>query len=170
MVLQGELNRMHEWAVKWQMDFNINKCNTLHISKHNTGNKYTLSGVDIGKSNSERDLGVLVSQDLRPREQCISAGNRANMVLGFITRSVSNRSADVILRLYLALVRPHLDYAVQFWSLYYRMDIDKLEAVQRRMTKMIQGIRNLFHKDILKYLNLHCLERRKVKGRSDRSV
>ena len=57
MVLQDELNIMHEWAVKWQMDFNINKCNILHVGKHNTGNRYNLSGVDIGKSNSEKDLG-----------------------------------------------------------------------------------------------------------------
>ena len=75
---------------------------------------YTLGGVDIDKSNSEKDLEVLLSQDLRPREQCISAKNRANRVLGFITKSVSNRSADVILRPYLALIRLHLEYAVQF--------------------------------------------------------
>ena len=53
-----------------------------------------------------------------------------------------------MLRLYLALVRPYLDYAVQFWSLYYRMDINRLEAIQRRMTKMIHGIKNLDYKDI----------------------
>ena len=71
-----------------------------------------ITAVDIGKSNSEKSLGVLVSQDLRPREQCISARNKDNRVLDFITRNVSNRSADVILRLYLALVRPHSDYDV----------------------------------------------------------
>ena len=52
MVLQSELNRMHEWAVKWQMDFDINKCSSLHVGRHNTGNRYTLDGVDISKSNS----------------------------------------------------------------------------------------------------------------------
>ena len=110
----------------------FNKCSTLHVGRHNTGNRYILGGVDIGKYNLEKDLGVLGSQDLRPREQCISARNRANSVLDFITRRVSNRSAEVIRRLYLALARP-----------YYKMDIDKLEAVQGRMTKMIQGIRSL---------------------------
>ena len=55
-----------------------------------------------------------------------------------------------------------MDYAMQFWSPYYRMDIDELEAVQRRMTKMIQGIGNLTYKDRLKYLNLHSLEKRRV--------
>ena len=126
------------------------------MGRHNTGNRYTLGGVDISKLNSE--------EDLRPREQCISAGNRANSVLGFITMRIRNKSVDVILRLYLALVRPHLDYGAQFWSLYYRMDIDKLEAVQRRMTKMIQRIRNLTYKDRLKHFNLHSLERRRVRG------
>ena len=52
------------------------------------------------------------------------------------------------------LFRPHLDYVVQFWFLYYRMDIDKIEAVQKRITKIIQGIRNLIYKDRLKHLNL----------------
>ena len=102
VVLQDKLNRMHEWTVKWQTDFDINRCSTLEIDT------YILDGVDIGKSNLEKDLGVLVSQYLRPREQRISDRNRANRVLDFITRSVSNRSADVLLRLYLTLIRPHL--------------------------------------------------------------
>ena len=50
------------------MDFDINKCSTLHIGIHNTGNRYTPDRFDIGKSNSEKDLGLLVSQNLRPRE------------------------------------------------------------------------------------------------------
>ena len=137
------------------MDFNTSKCSVLHIDKHNTESRYTLNGAVLRKLYSERDLGVLVSQDLRPREQCISASNKANRILGFIKRTVTNRTPEVILKLYLALVRPHLDYAVQFWSPYYRMDINRLEAIQRRMTKMISGIRNLEYKDRLDRLQLH---------------
>ena len=76
---------------------------------------------------------------------------------------MTNRSSGVILRLYLALVRPHLDYAAQFWSSYYRKDIGSLGAVQRKMT-MIQGMINLSYKDGLKRLNLHFLERRGARG------
>ena len=106
-----------------------------------------------------RDLGVQVSSDLRPRKQYTEARNRANRVLGFIGRSIKSRSAEVIWKLYLALVRSHLDYVVQFWSPYYRIDIALLESVQRRMTKMIQGIRNISYEGRLKLLKLHSLER-----------
>ena len=66
-VLQ-ELNMMNEWAVKWLLEFNVNKCSALHIGKHNTENRYTLDRVEIGKWNSQKDIGVLVSHDVRPRE------------------------------------------------------------------------------------------------------
>ena len=90
--------------------------------------------------------------------------DRANKILGFISRCVTNRSSEVTLRLYLALVRLHLDYAVQFWFPYYSKDIGSLEAVQRRMTKMIQGLRNLPYRDWLKRLYLHILERGRARG------
>ena len=77
---------------------------------------------------------------------------------------MTNRSSEIILRLYLALVRLHLDYAAQFWSHYYSKDIGSLEAVQRIMTKMIQELRNLPYKDRLKHLNLHSLERKMARG------
>ena len=125
---------------------------------------YTLHNFEIMKSQCERDLGVLVSGNLKPKEQCVAVRNKANRILGFISRSVSYRSEEVILKLYLALVRPHLDFAVQFWSPYYRMDIESLERIQRRMTKMIHNIRNLPYEDRLKKLNLHSLERRRVRG------
>ena len=83
---------------------------------------HNISKVTLNRLECERDLGVQVSSDLRPRKQCIEARNRINRC-GFIGRSVKNRSAEVILKLYLALVRPHFDYAVQFWSPYYKMDI-----------------------------------------------
>ncbi|MCP4269716.1 MAG: hypothetical protein GY777_29780, partial [Candidatus Brocadiaceae bacterium] len=135
--LQMDLDVLHEWANKWQMEFNVNKCKVLHMGRTAEDSIYKLDNLDISNSACEKDLGVMVSRDLKPRQQCISVKNKANRVLGFISRSVSNRTEKVILQLYLALVRPHLDYAVQFWSPFYRMDIQSLESVQRRMTKMI---------------------------------
>ena len=164
IVLQKDLDQLVEWSEKWQMKFNIEKCKVLKLGRLDNGSRYQLDNLDISISECERDLGVMVSKDLKPRQNCINVRNKANRVLGFISRSVSNRSASVIMQLYLALVRPHLDYAVQFWSPYYRMDINSLEGIQRRMTKMIHNIRNLPYEGRLKHLNLHSLERRRVRG------
>ena len=93
----------------------------MSVGKGNRPVDYTLNDNSLGRSYSVRNLGVQINSDLRPRVQCIIARNRANKILG-----LTNRSSEVILRLYLALVRPHPDYAAQFWSPYYRKDICSL--------------------------------------------
>ena len=158
--LQNDLNKLYEWSEKWQMKFSVEKCKMIKMGTVIDNTVYKLNNLDIGSSKCERDLGVLVSNNLKPREQCIAVRNKANRILGYISRTVSNRTDEVILKLYLALVRPHLDYAVQFWSPFYRMDIEFLERIQRRMTKMIHNIRNISYEDRLRKLNLHSLERR----------
>ena len=58
-----------------------------------------------------------------------------------IYRCISNRSKEVILPLYVTLVRPQLEYCVQFWAPHFRRDMDNMERVQRRATHMIGGSR-----------------------------
>ena len=70
--------------------------------------------------------------------------NKANLMLGIISRGVSYKSAEVISKLYRAYVRPHLEYCIQFWSPINVKDADKLEGVQRRTTKMIPSLRKLY--------------------------
>ena len=84
------------------------------------------------------------------------------VVMVMVVIATQENTACHIYIYYLVLIRPHLDYIVQFWSPHYRMD--KLEAVQTRMTEIIQGKRNLTYKDRLKHLNLHSLERRRIRG------
>ena len=137
LALQRDIDQLVEWLEKWKMKFNIEKCKVLKLGSSASGTRYELDNLEIGISECERDLEIKVSKDFKLRQHCNNVRNKANRVLGFISRCVSNRSASVILH-YLALVRPHLDYAVQFWFLYYRMDKNYLESIQRRMTKVIQ--------------------------------
>ena len=85
-------------------------------------------------------------------------------MLGFIGQNIEYRSWDVLLTLYKALVRPHLEYCVQFWSLYYRKDIIKLERVHKRFTRMLPGLDGLSYKERLDRLGLFSLERRRLRG------
>ena len=82
--LQGDLDRLNEWVVKWQMG--IDKCKIMNIGRENSQNRYNINRVMLNRSECERDLGVQVSSDLRPRKQCIEARNRANRLLGFIAK------------------------------------------------------------------------------------
>lgn len=161
---QADLTRISNWAVKWGMSFNIQKCQVLHLDHKNRNASYYLQGEQIKVGDGVNDLGISISSDLKMGNQCRIASNRANSILGFIKKNVSSRSSDIILPLYRGLVRPHLEYAVQFWSPYLKKDIDLLERVQHRATKIIQGTSGLDYEDRLKKLNMYTLQERRKRG------
>ena len=132
------------------MLFNTEKCKLLHFGQRNAKSTYSLGRVTVKAEDEENDLGIIVDQTLKFSSQCVAAAKAANNTLGMISRTFVNKEKEVVLRLYQTLVRPKLEYCAQAWRPYLRKDIDLLEKVQRRATRMIIGDRDLTYGERLK--------------------
>ena len=153
------------------LKFHPNKCKVLQIGKPrpekyqyymeeaSTGIKHILE-----YSDSEKDIGVHTDPNLSFDVHINDKVNKANKVMGLIRRTFLYMDSKMFLSLYKSLVRPILEYASVCWSPFLKRQIEQLEKVQRRATKLVPGFKNLEYVDRLKKLGLPTLKFRRTRG------
>ena len=113
--LQFDLNKLVKWAEKRQMLLNNDKCKCLHIGQTNAKTNQLINKTVLLSKEREKDVGVIVSSDMKVSEKCGIAAKKENQILGLIRRNIAYRDKRLIIPLYISLVRPHLEFCIQAW-------------------------------------------------------
>jgi len=164
------LDDLNEWCNKWLLKLNASKCKALSVSGRRATAKTIYSVLtatgrqDLESVKTIKDVGVIIDEKLCFKDHINEKVNKAYMMLGIIKRNFKHLDKDAFKNLYKAMVRSHLEYAVCSWSPRYKKDIDLIEKVQRRATKLVAPCKNKSYENRLRYLDLPTLKFRRIRG------
>ena len=164
-----DLALLEEWENIWLLRFNADKCKILHIDKNDNPNReYVLDGTVLKSIESECDLGLHTTSQFNWNVNIKNAIAKANRMISWVARNMISRDRDVMLLVYKSLIRPHIEYCVQIWSPMPRhgnwATILELEKVQRKFTRLVEGIGLLPYGERLAKLGLTTLAERRIRG------
>lgn len=159
--LRGDLQRVKEWCDVNQLRLALNKSGVLHIGRNNPFNVYEVGDVAIPVETNIRDLGILISSNLKFNSYYEAIQKAAYTVSYRIFQCFKTRTRGFLFKMFKAYVRPKLEYGSEIWNPIYVTHIDSLERVQRSFTKKIPGLENFPYEERLRILCTLSLESRR---------
>ena len=165
--LQSDINKLEDWSNTWQLHFNHEKCHVLTMGKFENiqhTQRYEVYGNEMEHVFDEKDLGITIDSNLNFEEHIARKVRTANAIVGQMRRSFSYLDCDTFKRIYVGFVRPHLEYGEAAWSPHLVRNIDALEKVQIRATKLVDGLSKLSYTERLQRLDLPTLLFRRRRG------
>ena len=162
--MQEIINSLSKWADKWAMSFNASKCKVMHFGTRNPRARYVMNGVELGETVEERDLGIQIVNTLKPSRQCAIAAKTAHFALSQIQRAFHFRRARDLVPLYKTFVRPRLEFGIAAWNPWTEADIQCLEAVQKRLVRLLSDVTGESYEEKLRVAGLTTLRDRRERG------
>ena len=163
-VFQDEINSLMKWTKESQLNIAFSKCAILHLGTKNPLHKYYFGDIELSNVDSIRDLGVIMSNNLKFKEHlkhiCSSATRTSNLIF----KCFRSRNATFLIDLFKTYIRPKLEYCTTVWNPYNIEDIDLIERVQRRFVRRLKKGDKSNYKHRLRKYEIESLELRRLKA------
>lgn len=140
--LQQDLDSLHSWSAKWQMNFNSEKCHVMQVS-HRTNNisfDYHLGENILSLVTEHPYLGLTFTSKLSWKSHISNITSKANRMLGLIKRNLRQCHPKLKEQAYISLVRPNLEYCSTVWNPHHQTTINQVEAIQKRAARFVLNI------------------------------
>lgn len=167
LALQSDIDKLEKWSDTWLLKFNPDKCHVLSLGRFENikhTQRYSIYGAELEHVFEEKDLGVTIDSELNFDGHIALKVKKANALVGIIRRTFSFLNCNLFRKLYTSFVRPHLEYAQVIWAPHLKKNINMVENVQIRATKLVDGLCDLDYRARLIKLNLPTLAHRRVRG------
>jgi len=168
-ILQTKNDKFTDWAHRWLVKLSTKQCKSMsfhqwHYDTTTNSFTYKIEGVPLEHVESYSDLGVLFDSFLLFDQHISKIVSKAYSTLGVIQRNFRELSRECFVVLYKSLLRPHVEYANTVWAPRRMCDIEKIEKVQMRATKLIRGLSSRSYEERLRALELPTLCYRQLRG------
>ena len=165
LMMEEDLNRVYKWSEDNKLPFNCNKFTLIQYTSKKSDNSLTYhyiapDGNKIQKVDNVKDLGIIMSSDLRFSDHINHIASKCKQLTGWIFRTFKSRDKLTMLTLWKSLVLSRLDYCSQLWSPSKVGEMQEIEGLQRTFTNYISEVSNLDYWDRLSKLHLYSIERR----------